>query len=215
MLQDSPFLNALQDGLLNLPGKEAQYRMAPSLRKQELLHNWPIKDARQSAVLILLYPDAAEQDRWKTVLMKRNEYPGAHSGQISFPGGRYEKEDDNYRMTALRETEEEIGVSQQEIETIGKLSEIYVPASHFMIHPFVGYLRRRPAFTPDPTEVAELLEIPLRKLFHEETKSETEILLKSGNKLTAPYYNVHGEVVWGATAMIISELEVIVSGLQT
>ena len=215
MSQDSPFLNALQNGLLSLPGEEAQYRMAPSLRKQRLLHNWPIKDARQSAVLILLYPDLAGPDRWKTVLMKRNEYPGAHSGQISFPGGRYEEEDDNYRMTALRETEEEIGVSQQEIQVIGKLSEMYVPASHFMIHPFVGCLSRVPEFIPDPTEVAGLLEIPLRKLFDEETKSETEILLKSGNKLMAPYYDVHGEVVWGATAMIISELEVIVSGLRT
>jgi 8-oxo-dGTP pyrophosphatase MutT (NUDIX family) len=204
-------LHKLAEACNHLPGEDAQFKMAPRLRKQRVLSNWPISDANQSAVLILLYPKASQLF---TILMKRTEYSGAHSGQISFPGGRYEKTDSNMQFTALRETEEEFGIKQKEVKTIGKLTELYVPASHFNIHPYIAWLDGQPEITPDPIEVAEVIHVPLNTLFQEENKGEKDMPLKNGMTIKAPYYDVHNHVVWGATAMIISEMEAVFSKLK-
>ncbi len=200
----------IREALLQLPGEEAQYRMAPALRRQAIPPNWSGQGARKSAVLILLYPQAGALH---TVLMKRVVYRGVHSGQISFPGGKQEPFDPDLRFTALRETEEEIGVESGQVDLLGSLSPLYVPASHSHIQPYVGYMDKNPVFRPDPREVAGLLTISLAVLFDDAIKSETEISLSNGLQLKAPYYAVDDQIVWGATAMIISELEVALKGV--
>jgi len=186
----------------------AQWRMAPRPR--------PIRRAdlpgapRLASVLILMYPadvlDAAGQtDKvLHFALMRRPEYDGVHSGQISLPGGSREA-DETFEETALRETREELGVVEP-IEIVGALTPIYVPPSDFEIHPFVGYLPERPNWTRDEYEVAEIIEAPVATLFDEEAKGVEEAT-RDGNRWTFPFYRVGQYKVWGATAAILSELE--------
>ena len=145
---------------LPLPGISSHLKMSPASRAQELLR---INDnARKSAVLILFFQD---EDELKMVVIRRSVYVGIHSGQIAFPGGRYEEEDGNVRTTALREIEEEIGIPENKIEIIGRLSDIYVPPSNFIISIFVGYLADKPVYKIDEREVDEVIEIPFSDFF--------------------------------------------------
>ena len=122
-------------------------------------------------MLLLLYPNA--NDKVSFVLTRRKVYNGVHSGQISFPGGKPEKSDDNLWATALRETHEEIGVSLDQIKHLRSLTEIYVPPSNFLIIPYVGYSEKSCVFKPDPSEVDEILEISMQYL-----KSKTQKITK-------------------------------------
>ena len=188
---------------LPLPGTGAQFRMASSFRPGPRYFGHQRSDARQSAVLIAIYPFG---DVPATVLIRRTTYLGAHSGQVSFPGGRMEPDDHDLSATALREAQEELGIDPTNVEMIGRLTELYIPASNFMMHPFVGLISGRPAFTPDVREVSEVLEVPLAHFMRTDAVSETEIPLRNGYRLRAPYFDVSGHVVWGATAMVLSEL---------
>lgn len=142
------------------------------------------------------------------VLMKRPEYNGAHSGQVSFPGGKKEIEDVDLQATALRETEEETGILRSEIQVIGKLTELYIPPSGFLVEPYVGYLDAQPIFTPDEREVAELIEMPLDLLLDDTIVERKKIHIKSHNVyIDTPYFNIQEHVVWGATCMMLSELK--------
>lgn len=216
-------LPRLRLALANLPGEEAQYRMAPALRRQRIPESWTRQGVRESAVFILLFPRQEHESpspavapaaTLHTVLMQRPVYQGAHSGQISFPGGRHEASDADLQHTALREMEEEIGVPAGQVQVLGPLSSLYVPVSHSNIQPYVGYLAQEPVFRPDPREVQDLLVTSLPALFDDRIKSETEIVVSGGARLLAPYYAVQDRVVWGATAMIISELEALVRSLD-
>ncbi len=202
----------LRRALLRPPGREAQYRMAPALRVEHERAaglRQGASPARETAVLVLLY----EQERsWHTVLMQRPLYPGVHSGQISFPGGKREPADPDLSFTALREAEEEIGVPAAQVDMLGPLTPLYVPASHADIHPYVGYVQGVPRFVPDGAEVAELIPVALPRLFDDAIKREKTMELAGGMLLRAPYYALEERVVWGATAMIISELEAVFRG---
>lgn len=194
----------LKDRLsLPLPGQEAQFRMASSFRLDPKFFGHQRTDVRQSAVLIAIYPLA---DVLSTVLIKRPDYDGAHSGQVSFPGGRVEPDDRDLAATALREAHEEVGIPPDDVEVIGRLTELYIPASNFMVHPFVGLMSGRPVLIPDAHEVKEVLEVPLAHFLRTDIIAETEIPLRNGYRLRAPYYDVQGHIVWGATAMMLSEL---------
>ncbi|HRI29208.1 MAG TPA: CoA pyrophosphatase [Chitinophagales bacterium] len=185
-----------------LPGDTVRMSMAPNLR---IPANWKphnIDQAMQAGVLILLYP---HHDTVFTALMQRNVDGHAHSGQISFPGGRYEDSDANLTATALRETREEFGIDDTHVTVLGALSQLYIPASNFWVLPTVGYLTRRPTFNPDTREVAAVLEVPLPYLLQESIVKQKTITGSTGITIQAPYYDVDGHVVWGATAMIISE----------
>jgi 8-oxo-dGTP pyrophosphatase MutT (NUDIX family) len=190
-----------------LPGPAAQYRMAPAERlpKEEYLSR--STDYRESAVMVLLFP---AEDEPTLVLTERHEYKGVHSGQVSFPGGRVEEQDADTRHTALREMQEEIGVASHEVEVIGHLTDLYIPPSRFMVYPYVGVLPREPVFYPDPVEVKTILEVPLRYLLQPHVRKHTRMKLFNNLIVDTPYFDVQGRVVWGATAMIISELLAVV-----
>lgn len=178
-------------------------------RIRELLAKRDHSDAKQSGVLILLYPGQL-QETYRFALIRRPEYEGVHSGQVSLPGGRYEPSDRDLSDTALRETEEEIGVIASSVELLGALSELYIPPSNFMVHPFVGWTDRRPVFIPDHQEVEEVIEADLTDLMDDRKIKKRKIPLRNGLVILAPCFELGGSVVWGATAMILSEFREVV-----
>ena len=185
--------------LLNgdLPGERAQVKMRPADRLAYI-----DKDkCREAAVLILLYPDA---DSIHVVFIKRNEYNGPHSGQISFPGGMKELSDKDFMQTALRETEEEIGIAGSDIDILGNLSTFFIPVSNFCVYPYVGWYNKKPVFKPDKTEVQYLICPSLEALVHPENR-KTGQFLRQGKPVTTPYIAIDKEMIWGATAMMLSE----------
>ena len=191
---------------LPLPGIQAQLKMAHLERRINYTHGRIPDYARMGAVLILLYED---EGSIKTCLIERTQYDGVHSGQIAFPGGKKEP-DETLERTAVREAEEEIGVIQNDIKLIGQLTELYIPPSNFLVHPFVGTIQYKPSFFIQPEEVAGLFEIKIDDLSDERLRGEKKITLSSGITVQTPFFGFQGKTVWGATAMIISEfLEVL------
>lgn len=187
------------------PGEKAHYKMAPYKRpnKEQVLSSGI--DPRLSAVMVLLYP---KENVPHLVLMKRPEYNGAHSGQVSFPGGKMEESDADLEHTARREAEEETGISGNAVNVIGQLTEIFIPPSGFLVSPYVGWLPSTPTFTPDQREVAQLIETPVETLLDESIVQQKKIHIKSHNVyLDTPYFDIQGHVVWGATCMLLSELK--------
>ena len=194
-----------------LPGLEAQMRMASAMRIKAASQYRPdISKARISAVLIVLYPDNGNM---RTVLMKRPDYDGTHSGQVSFPGGKKEESDSNVIRTALREAEEEVALKAEDVRVIGKLTELYIPPSNFLVHPVIGVLNHIPDLVPDTHEVESILQPELNYLFRDDIISQKEIELQNGFKLNTPYFEVGGHTVWGATAMMIAELKEVMNSL--
>lgn len=191
-----------------LPGIDAQNRMASRLRALPL--EIPA-DARESGVLALLYP---VQEELNLLLIKRAEDSSPHSGQISFPGGRREKQDDNLETTALRETFEEVGVASSRIEVVGAMSSLYIPVSNSNVFPFVGYTHHRPQYDICADEVQYTLELPVSKLFDPAIKSVRNITPSAYPDITikAPVYQWDADhTIWGATAMMIAELEALMN----
>ena len=186
-----------------LPGETAQYRMAPPARPR-LADALPADDSpRQSAVLLYLFPHEAD---WRIVLMKRTADAGPHSGQISIPGGQVEP-GENHLQAALREFSEEIGVTVERWQLLGQLSRLYIPVSRFVVRPFVAYGQTRPSFAPDPVEVARVIEMPVTALLDEASVARCTMQVRGRAIEQVPYFAVDGHRVWGATAMILSELK--------
>ncbi|MBN3034580.1 MAG: CoA pyrophosphatase [Bacteroidales bacterium] len=188
-----------------LPGHDAHMMMASVIRKRPDTERHDPSGIRRSAVLILLYPSDGSI---YTALTLRQQYPGVHSGQVSFPGGRFEEGDSSLVDTALRETEEEIGIEKKEILIAGTLSELFIPPSNNLVLPVVGLIGQRPMFRADPMEVARIIEADIEELFRDGSVKEKEVSTSSGI-YSVPCFEVDGEVVWGATAMILSELKVL------
>jgi 8-oxo-dGTP pyrophosphatase MutT (NUDIX family) len=195
-----------------LPGLSAQLKMSSLARLHKLLSFSSPDDAKQSSVLILLYP---LEDIISLVLMLRPEYPGVHSGQISLPGGKHEETDESLIYTALREAQEEIGIDPVQVQIIGQLTEMYIPPSNFMVTPVVGYQLSKPNFRLDPKEVARIIEIRLEDLLDETNKQMKKMKLSQGFSLKVPSYFINGDIIWGATAMILSELKEIIGEIQS
>lgn len=179
----------------------AQLRMAPEPRG--ISADEAETPPRQAGVLTLVYPDV---DGLHIVLTRRQAHLRGHSGQISFPGGRRDPEDDTFIATALRETEEELGIMRDDITVIGELSSIYIPPSHYEVHPVVGFLDNTPFFRPSEDEVAEVFSFRVVDLLDESLKHH-EYRDFRGVRVKIPYYKVHGHKVWGATAIMLSEFE--------
>lgn len=192
---------------LQLPGKKIQYLMAPEGRDARF--SWfPAREKpRESSVMIMLFH---ENGQWKFPLILRPEYSGVHSGQMALPGGRGEEFDRDRIETAIRETREEIGVDTDGLEIIGSLTELEVRASHNNVLPVVGYYPGMPVFKPDPTEVASIHIVTLKEIMDERSVKHTTITVNEKYTIETPYYDVAGNIVWGATAMILSEFLYIV-----
>jgi 8-oxo-dGTP pyrophosphatase MutT (NUDIX family) len=206
----SGFIQHLHSSLKGpLPGLPAQIEMATVAR---MLRNGKITipdDARKGGVLILFYPFDGHQVN--LVLIKRTEYPGVHSGQISFPGGSWEEGDADMIATALRETEEEIGVNKNSVKVLGKLSELFIPPSNFLVTPVIGYLSDKTTFKPDYNEVDKILEISMKELLNDDSRQEKEINIFPSVKVRVPCFYIDGNIIWGATAMILNELIKLIS----
>ena len=190
--------------LETLPGVEAQNKMASRVRP---LPNVIPENARMSAVLALLFPI---KEVLHLLLIKRIEDGKAHSGQISFPGGRKDEQDANLQITALRETFEEVGVPSEQIEMLGGLTPLYIPVSNSNVYPFVGFAAEQPQYNLSMGEVAYVLELPLSELWHEAKKTVKHITPSAFPDITikAPAYEWdNNHIIWGATAMMIAELE--------
>lgn len=188
-----------------LPGTEATAQMSARLANGSRVRLNHDKPPKHGAVMILLYPDAGTV---RFPLIQRPEYPGVHSGQMALPGGKKEPNEDDI-TTALRETYEEIGVLPDEVDVLGTLSSFYVFASNFQILPVVGQVHRPPIFVPQEEEVAEVVAADLRHLLDDSYLKETDITVGGGFELRAPYFDLEGKVVWGATAMMLNELRVV------
>ena len=193
-----------------LPGELAHSIMTPYKRTTKKDVDG---DVNVSAVLLLLYP---KNNNVHFALIERSDYKGVHGGQISFPGGRNE-EGESLKETAIRETEEEIGVKKEDIQILGELTEVYISASNFLVTPFVGFLDYTPQFTPEKREVKQVLEVALDDLMNEENVKVKKIEIKTYDKnklyIEAPYFSLNNKVVWGATAVILSEIKVMLKDL--
>ena len=183
-----------------LPGMDAHLKMTPYRRLIKVIPD----DRREGAVLLLLYMKDGELF---FPLIQRHEYKGVHSNQVSFPGGKVETGDDNLLHTAIRETEEEIGVPRKLIENFGALTELYIPPSNFMVSPFVGFISGEPTFVKEEREVKEILEVSLLDFLENSPIKETEVVIGDGIKLKTPYFELNNKVVWGATAAILQEFK--------
>jgi len=191
-----------------LPGVEAHNLMAPPVRFTGNIVPNPA-DARLSSVLILLFKKSGQ---WTIPFIQRPVYDGVHSGQISFPGGKCEAGDPDHLFTALRETREEIGIDPHLVQPLGELTPLYIPNSNFYVYPQVGWLDEEVDFVPDPLEVEEIIEVSVDRLLD---RRYTKTFTRKVNEVTisAPYYDAAGRKIWGATAMILSEMLEIVRKL--
>jgi 8-oxo-dGTP pyrophosphatase MutT (NUDIX family) len=189
--------------LLDFDGFKAQLGMTPAGR--ERLRSTPDNPPRQSAVLVLIYPEA--NGELHLLLTKRTDSLRGHSGQVSFPGGSMDEEDLTYEDTALRETCEELGICEpSEIQILGRLSKMWIPPSNFDVIPVVATMNHKPELYPSPFEVAKVLHMPLASLVDDATK-RTTVMDFRGMPVDVPYYDVDGYIVWGATAGMLCELE--------
>ena len=206
------FIEQLQDKLQQpLPGRDAQLKMAHVTRARYVEAR---EDARQAGVMATFFP---KEDDWHLVfILRNNKESGAHAGQIGFPGGKYEEQDQDMQSTALRETEEEIGIPQQDVQLLGKLTELYIPVSNFQVHPFVGVLDYQPEYFLQQEEVSGVLEVPISHLQDPQNRLITDIRINRHLVLkNVPYFDISGQVLWGATAMMLSELLEVVSTVET
>lgn len=202
----NPFIEQLKMRLHEpLPGLDAQLIMVPS-QIASLKKKLPVSDnPKKSAVLILLYPF---QEGISTVLIERSIYTGIHSGQIAFPGGRAEDTDPDLKYTALRETQEEVGISIEDVEIIGNLTNVYISPSNYLVTPFVGYLPYPPNFLINEREVQKVIQMDILNT-EKVVKSTKKIMYSNGLSLQTPFYDVAGHTIWGATAMMMSEFIVV------
>ena len=186
-----------------LPGYEAQYKMAREFREHPIDTERYHANARLGAVLILFYP---KETGIHTVLIQRPTYDGVHSAQVAFPGGKKEEDDSTLTETALREAEEEVGINAGVVTVAGALTKLYIPPSNFLVTPVVGFCESKPLFIPQQTEVDEIVEVDLATLTNEKLINEKVIHLQQNISLNVKYYDIYGKTVWGATAMMIAEM---------
>jgi 8-oxo-dGTP pyrophosphatase MutT (NUDIX family) len=186
-----------------LPGAVAHQRMAPVTRKVAPVDAQDYPTARKAAVLILISP---LDDKPVITLIERPAYEGVHSGQVSFPGGKIEPDDASMLAAALRETQEEIGIESTHIHLIGQLSNVYIPPSNFFVFPFLAYMSTTPVYQPDPHEVSRVFTMPIEHLLDQSAKGFVPII-RPEITFEAPCYIFEDYRIWGATAIMLSELE--------
>jgi 8-oxo-dGTP pyrophosphatase MutT (NUDIX family) len=197
------FADKLRNEILNgLPGTDVQWQMASSDRMLKIFPRSPGKDVRIAAVLILLFP---HKESIYTVFIQRPDYNGVHSGQISFPGGKKELSDENVIQTAIREANEEIGVDPSKISVIGTLTPLFIPVSNTIVTPVVSWIKEKPVFNHQPEEVVFLIDADI-KILLDLSIVKTKPFEIRGEIIEVKYFDYDGNMIWGATAMILHEL---------
>ncbi len=204
MMDIQLFKNKLKLVLINgLPGIKSHLKLAPAERISSIENQKRSDNAKASAVLIIIFK---ENEQIKIVFILRSIYQGVHSGQISFPGGKRDLMDNDLLDTALRETEEEIGIEIERGSIIGKLSNLYIPNSNFCVEPYVAYIDKMEQLIPDNSEVQQIYKISLDELLDEKTIQTKEVLFLNKGSVSVPCFYVNELIIWGATAMILNEL---------
>lgn len=198
------FISTFKSILQNhpLPGPGAQHLMASDFYKEKKIDIATIRDYKKSAVCLLLYE---KNETPHLLLIKRPDTHQFHAGQIALPGGSCDA-GETYEQTALRELHEETGLEITDTHILGRISPFYIPVSNFYIQPVVAYLTHPPQCHPSP-EVEQVIEFSLLELLDESILGETEVTTQGNLKLKTPYFKVQGFVLWGATAMILSEVK--------
>jgi 8-oxo-dGTP pyrophosphatase MutT (NUDIX family) len=195
--------------LKGLPGTEVQWSLASSDRMVRDFPRTPGKDAKEAAVLILLYP---KNKLIHTAFIQRPAYEGIHGGQISFPGGKKEEGDKDLTSTALREAAEEIGIVPSEIKVISSLTPLFIPVSNMIVSPVVGWMDIEPQFIRQEEEVVFIIEADLKTLLNPSTIKTKPFLIRK-ETIDIKYFDYNDNVIWGATAMMLHELlEIIRNG---
>ncbi len=185
-----------------LPGESAHIEMLP-YREATSKMLQSVNNFRESAVAILLFH---HNEHLHSVLIQRPTYPGSHSGQMAFPGGKRDESDNDLVHTALREMHEEIGFYDPEILHLGDLTKVYIPVSRFLVYPKVFYTREKVVFTPEPREVEDIIHFPIADIIEPKNLTTTKIQLDKGVVMKdIPCFLIREKIVWGATALIMNE----------
>lgn len=191
---------------LDLPAEKSHVKMMPPYRNELVAnHKEPLHTARKAAVLALFYPD--EFNETKLVLILRKTYKGVHSAQVGFPGGKVEKEDKSLADTALRETFEEVGVELDNMVIVKSLSKVYIPPSHFNVFPFIGHCIQTPVLKKQDEEVEAILEVDLKHFLDDSNLKSKKVKPEQLKEFDVPALELNNHLVWGATAMMLSEVK--------
>ncbi|MEZ4802395.1 MAG: CoA pyrophosphatase [Gelidibacter sp.] len=164
-----------------------------------------MKTSKKAAVTALFYPD--ERQVTKLILILRKTYKGVHSAQVGFPGGRREDSDESLMHAALRETWEEVGVPIADIEVLKAMTELYIPPSNFTVYPFLGITHETPTFVKQDEEVEDLIEVAMTEFLDEASITSVKVMTSLEKEMTVPAFILNGHIVWGATAMMLSEVK--------
>jgi len=209
MMDFQHFITQLEITITNyLPGEESQQKMRVNY-DQSIELPFSKNNSTAAAVLILLY---LEDNEIHFFLTKRSNELEHHKGQISLPGGTQE-ENEELTHTALRETQEEIGINKTSISIIGSMTPLFVPVTGFMIHPFIGYSSNKLEPTPDPSEVEAIFSVNISDLLNE-TNQTIEKRNIRGYDVEVPYFKLNNYEVWGATSMILSEFRDLIKSIN-
>lgn len=189
-----------------LPAEASHFKMVPPFRRELLKkQEEAIKDAKHAGVLALFYPD--EDMETKFVLILRKTYKGVHSAQVAFPGGKLEAQDTSLQDTALREAFEEVGVPINTVQIVRSISQVYIPPSNFYVQPFIGFTQAKPKFIKQEDEVEELIEIHLKHFLDKESLITKKVKTSYSIEVEVPAFKLNDYAVWGATAMMLSEIK--------
>lgn len=189
-----------------LGGLDAQFELAPKFRKKYSQELIDAQNAKKAAVLALFYPDA--QGETCFLLTLRANYNGTHASQISFPGGKYDSSDNSLENTALREAQEEVGIYPSDVHIFKQMTDVFIPPSNFMVTPFLGLLNYTPTLIKNE-EVEENIGVLLKDLLNKNAFSTASVTTSSAKNIPVPCFKLSNYIVWGATAMMLNEIKML------
>ncbi|MBO3100209.1 NUDIX hydrolase [Gelidibacter pelagius] len=189
-----------------LPGLDSQLKMSPKYRNELIEKQRTLrKHSRKAGVMALFYPNL--ENTTMLILILRKTYRGVHSAQVGFPGGKLEPEDPSLEYAALRETFEEVGVPIKDMKVLRALTDLYIPPSNFTVYPFLGVTLKTPQFLKQDDEVEDLIEVTLADFMNDDNVSSQMLMTSLEKEVEVPVFKLNGQTVWGATAMMLSEVK--------
>ncbi|UMB55016.1 CoA pyrophosphatase [Lutibacter sp. A64] len=194
-----------------ISGLEAQFKLAPEIRKEFSEEKIKASNPRKAGVLVIFYPD--KKGELHILLTLRASYKGVHSAQISFPGGKLDPKDSSLQHTALREAKEEVGIIEEDITIFKKMTDVYIPPSNFIVTPYLSYLKYTPKFTKN-YEVEALIEVKLSDLLADTAISSTILSTSYAKNIYVPCFKLNNYIVWGATAMMLNEIKELIKTIS-